>query len=105
MKGYCLYSFGSAAAGPLQIKTGPNTAIAGFAEESLALRFREMFGLPSSLQLRHLVELGTNAAPCFGDGPRSRGVVFFDSPETLEAYAKDREHFPYSQHIVEWKHT
>jgi hypothetical protein len=101
--GFCLYgqtANGGASLGPLQIKTGPSIAVAGFAAEDLALTFREMFGLGSSFHAVPLAQLGTEVAPWPKSGARSNTVLLFDAAETLESYAKDREHFPYSKHLV-----
>ena len=98
--GFFLYGPTATIGGPVQIKTGSSTSIAGFAAEDLALKFREVFGLGAKFSVVRLSALGTDVAPWPATGPRSNTVLLFDSMETLDSYAKDREHFPYSAHMV-----
>ena len=87
--------------GPVQIKTGPGTSVAGFSAKDLAIEFRDTFKLGASFHAVPLSELGTKAAPWPIVGARSTTVLLFDSAEVLENYAKDMEHFPYAKHMVE----
>src|SRR5690349_19603670 len=101
--GFCLYGHtatGASSSGPLLIKTGPGVSVAGFAEPDLASKFRDVFGLGTTFRAVPLSDLGTEAAPWPVVGVRSSTVLLFDSAETLQAYSNDREHFPYSEHVV-----